>query len=102
MAAKEEKVANMKEEIVSKSRKVEEQTKLITTHAIKLRKSKVNIAQLKIGKEWEGIMKRKESGYPVKEEDTHGERRGSLYRVTFFNWSSPENVSRMPPAPLLF
>lgn len=39
MAAKEEKVANMKEEIVSKSRKVEEQTKLITTHAIKLRKS---------------------------------------------------------------
>ena len=81
MAAKEEKVANMKEEIVSKSRKVEEQTKLITTHAIKLRKSKVNIEQLKIGKEWEGIMKRKESGYPVKEKDTRRQRRGSIYAI---------------------
>ena len=50
---------------------------------IKLRKSTVNIEQLKIGKEWEGIMKRKESGYPVKEEDTHRQRRGSIYRVIF-------------------
>ena len=33
MAAKEEKVATMKEEIVSKHRKVQKQTKLITPYA---------------------------------------------------------------------
>ena len=57
MASKEEEVATMREEIVAKDRKIEEQTKLITSLGNQVKE--VRDEQLEIGEEWEGIVKEK-------------------------------------------
>ena len=57
MASRVEEVATLREAIVAKDRKIEEQTKLITS--LENQVKEVRDEQLEIGEEWEGIVKEK-------------------------------------------